>query len=117
MKYVKRRDLEWARVASHRAGAARAQVAPPMCEPSPWLLSTPPSGFQSLLVKYNFLVFFWNFPDLLKYGVLMVLFQQNPDFGSKSSNDYQTCKNRGNNISIISKYEIYQGIIANYDTK
>jgi hypothetical protein len=28
----------------------------------PWLLSTPPSGFVSLLVKYNFWVFFWNFP-------------------------------------------------------
>jgi hypothetical protein len=35
---------------------------------------------------------------------LMVLFQQNPDSGNKSFNDHQTCKNRGNNISIISKY-------------
>jgi hypothetical protein len=35
-----------------------------MCEAALWLLSTPPSGFQSLLVKYNFLAFFWNFPDL-----------------------------------------------------
>jgi hypothetical protein len=31
---------------------------------APWLLSTPPSGFLGLLGKYNFLVFFWNFPDL-----------------------------------------------------
>jgi hypothetical protein len=83
----------------------------------PWLLSTPPSGFRSLLVKYNFLVFLWNCPDLPKYGVLTVLFQQNPDSGSKSSNDHQTCKNRGNNISINSKYEIYQWITVNYDTK
>jgi hypothetical protein len=107
IKYVKGRDLEWARVPSHRAGTARGQAVPPMCEASLWLLSTP-SGFRSLLVKYNFLVIFWNFPDLPKYGVLTVLFQQNPDSGSKSSNDHQTCKNRGNNISIISKYEIYQ---------
>jgi hypothetical protein len=36
---------------------------------------------------------------------------------ASSSNDHQTCKNRGNNISIISKYEIYQWITVNYDTK
>jgi hypothetical protein len=108
MKYAKGRDLEWARALSHRAGAARGQAAPPMCEAALWPLSTPPSGFRSLLVKYNFLVFFWYFPDLPKYGVLTVLFQQNPDSGSKSSNDHQSYKNRGNNISIISKYEIYQ---------
>jgi hypothetical protein len=30
----------------------------------PWLLSTPLSGFVGLLGKYNFWVFFWNFPDL-----------------------------------------------------
>jgi hypothetical protein len=58
MKYVKGRELEWARAPSHRAGAARGQAAPPVREAAPWLLSTPPSGFQSLLVKYNFLVFF-----------------------------------------------------------
>jgi hypothetical protein len=108
MKYAKGRDLEWARVASHRAGVARGQATPPMCEPALWLLPTPPSGFRNLLLKYNFLVFFWNFPDLPKYGVFTVLFQQNPDSGSKSSNDHQTCKNRGTNISIISKYEICQ---------
>jgi hypothetical protein len=77
-----------------------------MCEPTPLLLSTPHSGFLSLSAKYNFLIFFWNFPDLPKYGGLMVLFQQNPDSGNKYSNDHQTCKNGGNNISIISKYEI-----------
>jgi hypothetical protein len=108
MMYAKGQDLEWAKVASHRAGAARGQATHPMCEAALWLLSTPPSGFRGLLVKYNFLVFFWNFPDLSKYGVLMVLFQQNPNSGSKSSNDHQTCRNRGNNISIFSKYEIYQ---------
>jgi hypothetical protein len=42
-------------------------------------------------------------------------FQQNPNSGSKFSNDHQTYKNRGNNISIISKYEIYQWITVNYD--
>jgi hypothetical protein len=44
-------------------------------------------------------------------------FQQNPNSGSKSSKYYQSCKSRGNNISIISKYEIYQWIIVNYDIK
>jgi hypothetical protein len=29
-----------------------------MCEAALWLLSTAPSGFRSLLVKYNFLAFF-----------------------------------------------------------
>jgi hypothetical protein len=28
-----------------------------VCEPTPWLLLPPPSGFLSLLGKYNFLVF------------------------------------------------------------
>jgi hypothetical protein len=46
--------------------------------------------------------------DLRKYCILTVLFQQNPDSGSEFSNNHQTCKNRRNNISIISKYEIYQ---------
>jgi hypothetical protein len=63
-----------------------------MCEAALWLLSTPPSGFLGLLGKYNFLVFFWNFPDLSKYGVLTVLFHQNRDSGSKSFNDHQHVK-------------------------
>jgi hypothetical protein len=108
MKYAKGRDQKWARVPSHRTDAARGQAVPPVHEAAPRLLSPSPSGFQSLLVKYNFPEFFWNFPDLPEYGVLTILFQQNPDSGSKSSNVHQTCKNRGNNISIISKYEIYQ---------
>jgi hypothetical protein len=54
-------------------------------EPTLWLPSLPPSGCFGLLAKYNFLLFFWNFPDLPKYGVLTVFFQQNPDSGSKSS--------------------------------
>jgi hypothetical protein len=58
MKYAKGRDLEWARMASHRASMARGQAVPPVCETALWLLSTPPSGFRSLLIKYNFLVFF-----------------------------------------------------------
>jgi hypothetical protein len=38
-------------------GWARA----PGGEPALLLLSPSPSGFFSVLVKYNFLVFFWNF--------------------------------------------------------
>jgi hypothetical protein len=44
-------------------------------------------------------------------------FEQNPDSGSKFSINHQTCKNNGNNISITSKYEIYQWITVNYDIK
>jgi hypothetical protein len=108
MRYAKGQDQKWARALSHRAGAAKGQAVPTVREAAPWLLSPSPSGFRSLLVKYDFMLFFWNFPDLPKYGVLTVFFQQNPDSGSKSSNEHQTCKNRGNNISIISKYGIYQ---------
>jgi hypothetical protein len=62
MKYMKGRWQKWARVATQQASVARGQAAPPVCEPALWLLSTPPYGFFSLQVKYNFLVFFWNFP-------------------------------------------------------
>jgi hypothetical protein len=105
---AKGRWLKWVRGPTQQASVARGRVVPPVCVPALWLLSPPPSGFFSLLAKYNFLEFFWDFSNLPKYGVLTVLFQQNPDSGSKSSNDYQTCKSRGNNISIISKCEIYQ---------
>jgi hypothetical protein len=57
MKYAKGRDQKWARVASHRAGAARGQAMPPWREGPSWLVSTPPSGFLSLLGKYNFLYY------------------------------------------------------------
>jgi hypothetical protein len=60
--------------------------------------------FPGLLVFRN-MVSWWSF------------FQQNPDSDSELSNNYQSCKNRENNISIISKYEIYQWITANYDIK
>jgi hypothetical protein len=52
--------------------------------------------------------YFLGIVGLQKYCILMVLFQQNPDSGGEFSNNHQTCKNRGNNISIIYKYEIYQ---------
>jgi hypothetical protein len=39
---------------------------------------------------------------------LTVLFPAESDSGSEFSYNHQTCKNRRNNISIISKYEIYQ---------
>jgi hypothetical protein len=98
----------WARVPTHRAGVARGLAAPPWRVGPPWLLSTPPSGFVSLLGKYNFLVFFWNFPDLQNMVPSWSFFQQNPDSGSNSSDDHQTCGIKGNNISMNSKYEIYQ---------
>jgi hypothetical protein len=40
------------------SGAARGWAAPPGGEAALWPLSPPPSGFFSLLIKYNFLVFF-----------------------------------------------------------
>jgi hypothetical protein len=55
---------------SPQGGAARGWAAPPGGEATLWPLSPPPSGFFSLLVKYNFLVF----SRSSKYGVLMVLF-------------------------------------------
>jgi hypothetical protein len=100
MKYAKGRWQKWARAATQQAGAARGQAAPPVCEPALWLFS--------LLVKYNFLIFFWNFLIFRNMVSWWSFFQQNPDSGSKFFNDYQTCKNRENNISIISKCEIYQ---------
>jgi hypothetical protein len=60
------------------------------------------------------------FPKLLVFRNMVSwrsFFQQNPDSGSELSNNHQTCENRGNNISIISKYEIYQWITTNYDIK
>jgi hypothetical protein len=107
MKYAKGRWQKWARGLSPQGGAARGWATPPGGEAALWPLSPPHSGFFSLLVKYNFLVFFWNFSDLRNMVSWWSFFQQNPDSGSKSSNDHQTCKNRGNNISIISKCEIY----------
>jgi hypothetical protein len=74
MKYAKGRWQKWARVASPQAGATMGGPAPPVGEPTLWLLSSPPSGFFSLLAKYNFLVFFLEFPDLSKHGPLTVLF-------------------------------------------
>jgi hypothetical protein len=40
---------------------ARGWAAPPGGEAALWPLSPPPCSYFSLLVKYNFLVFFWNF--------------------------------------------------------
>jgi hypothetical protein len=61
MIYVKGRWKKWVRGASPQAGVARGGTTPPVGEPALWLLSPSPSGFFSLLAKYNFLVFFWNF--------------------------------------------------------
>jgi hypothetical protein len=109
MKYAKGRWQKWVRAATQQAGMARGVPAPPVCVPALCLLSPPPSGFFSLLVKYNFLVFFWNLLIFQNMVSWRSFFQQNPDSGSKSSNDHQN--------SIISKCEIYQWIIVSYDTK
>jgi hypothetical protein len=117
MKYAKGQWQKWDRAATQQAGAARGGPAPPMCVPALWFLSSPPFGFLSLVANYNFLVFFWNFLIFRNMVSWRSFFQQNPDSGSKSSNDHETCKNRGNNINIISNCEIYQWITVNYDTK
>jgi hypothetical protein len=57
MKYAKGRWQKWARAATQQAGVTRGGPAPPVCEPSLWLLSPPPSGFFSLPAKYNFWYF------------------------------------------------------------
>jgi hypothetical protein len=49
-----------------------------VCEPALWLLSPPPSGFFSLLVKYNFLVFFWNFLIFQKKSSRILTTAANP---------------------------------------
>jgi hypothetical protein len=61
MIYVRGRWMEWARVASPYGGTARGGPAPPGGVAYPLLLLPPPSGYFRLLVKYNFLAFFWNF--------------------------------------------------------
>jgi hypothetical protein len=76
-----------------------------------------PSGYFCLLILYEFLGISLELLIFRNMVSWRFFFQQNPDSGSKSSNDHQTCKNRGNNISIISKYEIYQWITVNYDIK
>jgi hypothetical protein len=103
-------------VASPQGGAARGPAPPGGVAPL-LLLSTPPSGYFRLLVIYEFLGISLElliFRDMVSWRSF---FQQNPDSDSKFSNDHQTCKNRGNNISVISKYEIYQWITVNYDIK
>jgi hypothetical protein len=81
------------------------------------LLSLSPSGYLCLLAIYEFLGISLElliFRNMLPWRSF---FQQNPNSGSKFSIDHQTCKNRGNNISITSKYKIYQWITLNYDIK
>jgi hypothetical protein len=57
MKYAKGQWQKWARGLSPQVGAARGWAAPPGGEAALWPLLLPPSGFFSLLIKYNFLVF------------------------------------------------------------
>jgi hypothetical protein len=58
MKYVKGLWQKWARGLSPQGGVARGWAMPPGGEAALWPLSPSPSGFFSLLIKYNFLVFF-----------------------------------------------------------
>jgi hypothetical protein len=94
-------------VASPHGGVARDGPAPPGGEPTLMLLSPPPSGYFRLLILYEFLGISLELLIFRNMVSWRSFFQQNPDSDSKFSNDHQICKNRGNNISIISKYEIY----------
>jgi hypothetical protein len=108
---------KWARVATPLGGAARGWPAPPSGVGPLLLLSLSPSGYFCLLVKYEFLGIFLELLIFRNMVSWRSFFQQNPDSGRKSSNNHQTCKSRGNNISVTSKYEIYQWITINYDIK
>jgi hypothetical protein len=105
--YVRGRCLEWARVASPQGGAARGGPTPPGSVAPLLLLSTSPSGYLRLLVIYEFLDISLELLIFRNMVSRRSFFQQNPDSGSRFCNDHQICKNRGNNISITSKYEIY----------
>jgi hypothetical protein len=115
--YARGRWQKWPRVATPLGGAARGWPVPlggvgPRMLP---LLS--PSGYFRLLMKYEFLGIFLELLIFRNMVSWRSFFEQNPDSGRKFSNNHQTCENRGNNISIISKYEIYQWIAVNYDIK
>jgi hypothetical protein len=115
--YARGQWQEWARVASPQGGAARGGPAPPGGVAPMLLLSLSPSGYLRLLVIYEFLGISLEFPIFRNMVSWRSFFQQNPDSGSKFSIGHQTCKNKWNNISITSKYEIYQWITVNYDIK
>jgi hypothetical protein len=115
--YARGRWQKWARVATPLGGAARGWPAPPGGVGPRLLPYLSPSGYVRLLIKYEFLGIFLELPIFRIMVSWRSFFQQNPDSGSKSSNNHQTCKSRGNNISITSKYEIYQWITVNYDIK
>jgi hypothetical protein len=95
-------------VATPLGGVARGWPARPGGV-GPWLLPLlSPSGYFRRLLKYEFLGIFLELLIFRNMVSRRSFFQQNPESGNKFSNNHQTCKNRGNNISIISKYEIYQ---------
>jgi hypothetical protein len=106
--YARGRWQKWARVATPLGGTARGWPAPPGGVGPLLLLSPPPSGYFRLLVKYEFLGIFLELLIFRNMVSSQSFFQQNPDSSSKFSNNHQTCKRKGNNISFISKYEIYQ---------
>jgi hypothetical protein len=95
-------------VATPLGGVARGWPAPPGGVGPLLLLSPPPSGYFRLLVKYKFLGIFLKLLIFRNMVSSQSFFKQNPDSSSKFSNNHQTCKSKGNNISFISKYEIYQ---------
>jgi hypothetical protein len=115
--YVRERWQKWARVASPQGGAASGWPAPPGGVGPLLLPSISPFRYFYLLVIYEFLGIFLELLIFRNMVFWRFFFQQNPDSGSMFSINHQTCKNRGNNISITSKYEIYQWITVNYDIK
>jgi hypothetical protein len=87
-------------------------VSPPCCSSRLLLLAI-------FVIRYymNFFVFLWNCWSSEIWCLDGPFSSRILTPAANSSNDHQTCKNRGNNISIISKYEIYQWITVSYDTK
>jgi hypothetical protein len=68
-------------------------------------------------MKYEFLGIFLELLIFRNMVSWRSFFLQNPDSSSKFSNNHQAFKNRENNKTTISKYEIYQWITVNYDIK
>jgi hypothetical protein len=87
-------------------------VSPPCCSSRLLLLAT----FVFWYYK-NFWVFLWNSWSSEIWCLDSPFSSRILTLAASFSNDHQICKSRGNNISIISKYEIYQWITVKCDTK
>jgi hypothetical protein len=86
--YVRGRWQERARVASPQGGAFRGGPVPPSGVAPLMLLSLPPSGYFRLLILYEFLGISLELLIFRNMVSWWSLFQQNPDSGSKFSNDH-----------------------------